>query len=240
LVHAGEVEVAMPAATACKLRVQGRRARIHRTGAKEMYDKLGVDGTVRRTALKLAGCSKIFNSRTEMLRELNTTGIPSNDALRRKRLKGLRRKIRPSPCEEDNGEGGCTVKAVGPVPSVVERLQEWDEKRKRKVLVRLERQRQMEEAQLDAARSVCLFAPRGDASDRSQRKVALTSDETEALLQRMTAHSNKRVERNREFDARISEGMRKLEHYSAAHRHGADMSSVLKRRPSSAARIRKP
>mmetsp|Transcript_56855 Transcript_56855/g.91989 ORF Transcript_56855/g.91989 Transcript_56855/m.91989 type:complete len:142 (-) Transcript_56855:477-902(-) len=62
----------------------------------------------------------------------------------------------------------------------------------------------MEEAQLDAARSVSLFAPRGDASDRLQRKAALTSDETEVLLQHMAAHSNKRAERNREFDAQIS------------------------------------
>ena len=62
----------MPAAVACKLRVEGRRARIHRTGAKELYDKLGFDGTVRRSSFKLAGCSKVYASRTEMLRELNT------------------------------------------------------------------------------------------------------------------------------------------------------------------------
>jgi hypothetical protein len=32
------------------------------------------DGTFGQTKLKLAGCSKIYASRTEMLKELNTTG----------------------------------------------------------------------------------------------------------------------------------------------------------------------
>ena len=41
---------------------------------------------------QLAGCAKVYPSRTEMLRELNTTGIPTHDALRRQKLQSLKRK----------------------------------------------------------------------------------------------------------------------------------------------------
>jgi hypothetical protein len=206
LVHRGEVEVPMPAAVACKLIVEGRRARIHRTGTKELYDKLGFDGTVRRATLKLAGCSKVYSSRTEMLKELNTTGIPSNDALQRKRLEKLRRRNRPLSLPGDQGGEGGQEPADLPF---MERQLQWEEKRRLKVAERLARKREKEEAEVEAARA--LLAPREAAERAFDGKTALSSRQTEALLERMQADSQKRADRIRDFDARIAEGMRKLQ-----------------------------
>ena len=246
LVYKGEVEVAMPAAVACKLRVEGRRARIHRTGAKELYDKLGVDGTVRRSCLKLAGCSKVYSTRTEMLRELNTCGVPSADKLRQDRLNKFRQRKRqalPPPAVGADGE-------VKPLASVMERLQEWEEKRKLKLLQRLQHQRELEEAELQAARALPSFAKAkgGKASDAIEtayaapaRKGTLTNDETQSLLQRMDADAHKRAEKLREFDTRIWEGMSKLLSHTGDHLNGAPSLARLQKRrsrPNSAARAR--
>jgi len=242
--------VAMPAAVACKLRVEGRRARIHRTGAKELYDKLGFDGTVRRSSFKLAGCSKVYASRTEMLRELNTCGVPSTDKLQKERLNKLKQRKRQALLPAAAGAGG----EGKPVASVIERLQEWEEKRKAKVLQRLQRQRELEEAELEAARAAPLFARTkskiGKDDDCEQafaapmlptRKGTLTSDETQSLLQRMDADAQKRAEKQREFDSRIWEGMSKLLSYTGDRLHKAPSRARLEKRqsrPSSAARAR--
>ena len=246
LVYKGEVEVAMPAAVACKLRVEGRRARIHRTGAKELYDKLGVDGTVRRSCLKLAGCSKVYSTRTEMLRELNTCGVPSADKLRQDRLNKFRQRKRQAlqpPAVGADGE-------VKPLASVMERLQEWEAKRKFKLHQRLQRQRELEDAELQAARALPSFAKAkgGKASDAIEtahaapaRKSTLTNYETQSLLQRMDADAQKRAEKLREFDTRIWEGMSKLLSHTGDHLNGAPSLARLQKRrsrPNSAARAR--
>jgi len=214
LIHRGEVEVSMPAALACKLTVTGRKIRIHRTGQKELYDTLGFEGTVKRSALKLAGCAKVYPSRTEMLRELNTTGIPTHDALRRQKLQSLKRKTLAR-LREGKGDG----------PDVLERMREWQEKKKSKILEQLRRVRAEEEAEIDASRrrprssalrvessvhSASEAVKDGAVTWASKTAKSLTSLETDSLLSRMQADTCKRVARIRDHNQRILEGMRKL------------------------------
>ena len=177
-----------------------------------------------------------------MLRELNTVGIPSADMLRRKRINGLRRKR-----VEHKGEGDGSEAGEGESKSVVDRLREWEEKRKLKVLQRLQRQREAEDEELQLARASSFggksvgsrllrlgsaaggsggggaegeLDQAGEAAEgglRQRRKTQLSSGETEALLQRMNADAQKRAERNREHDDRIREGMQKLLQYTNQH-----------------------
>ena len=73
----------------------GNRPTSHR---REIQRELGLVGEIHaRTNMscahtQLAGCAKVYPSRTEMLQELNTTGIPTHDALRRQKLQSLKRK----------------------------------------------------------------------------------------------------------------------------------------------------
>ena len=54
--------------------MQGRRCKIHKPSLKELYDKLGMQGTERRGTFKVTGSKLVFETRAEMLHALNTTG----------------------------------------------------------------------------------------------------------------------------------------------------------------------
>lgn len=223
--HRGEVEVEMPAAVASKLTVVGRKIRVHRTGERELFDKLGFEGTAKRSSLKLAGCPKVYSSRTEMLRELNTIGLPTYESMRRQRIKSLRRR-RPwsaATSNADGGEGGdgvCgKVAAAGVVPDFVERFKEWEAKRRAKVEAK---QLERLESEGQGVVSVgCAGPEQLTATHRApgavvRSKTSLSTLETEALLARMQADSQRRVQRLRDFDERIAQGTQKLLRYLGA------------------------
>jgi hypothetical protein len=212
LVHRGEVEVEMPAAVASKLTVLGRKARVHRIGAKQLYDKLGFEGTVKRSTLKLAGCPKVYSSRTEMLRELNTTGLPTYESARRDRLKRLKtqRHRRPwsaAPADaSERGEGmGAAERSEGVAVAVdlLDRFKAWEAKRKAKVEALKAQKEANEEARMqEGLKSESQAVGGGGLRLRSvlDRRSPLTSRETDALLTRMQVREQQRrgTERKKE------------------------------------------
>ncbi|KAJ1484556.1 tubulin-tyrosine ligase family-domain-containing protein, partial [Baffinella frigidus] len=118
LVHRGEVEVSMPVSLMGKLKVQGRSARIHRPGQKELYISLGLDGTRRKTAIKVVGFKKVFESRTEMLKEMNLMPPAPPPFSRPSAMRLVKRAT-------SEGRGG-------EMPQVVDRMREWADAKARK------------------------------------------------------------------------------------------------------------
>ena len=87
-----------------------------------MYVSLGLEGTRRKAAIRVAGISRVFESRTELLRAMNADAPPQPrlpPPPRGRRAAKLLRRAPRTACEEPGG--------------VVERMQEWAALKARKV-----------------------------------------------------------------------------------------------------------
>mmetsp|Transcript_47352 Transcript_47352/g.148079 ORF Transcript_47352/g.148079 Transcript_47352/m.148079 type:complete len:749 (+) Transcript_47352:297-2543(+) len=174
LIHRGESEIAMPRTIASKLYVEGTRVKIRRPGMKELFSKLGMDGTQRKSSIKITGSKKVYESRTEMLRDLNTA-IPQ--------LPPRFRFTEP---------GRQKTSSVKDVSNLIERLNKWNEERKAKLMDK----KLKEEGEPDMLGA----APR----------TRLNRNDMQSFLSRMDRHASRRVDKLKDFDARVIEGLRKL------------------------------
>ena len=116
--------------------------------ALQLINKLGMDGTERKSTLRLAGSSKVWSSRWEMLKEINTMApiIPLYQRQKRK----VKRTAPRDDGASANAERGDAKPAAA--PSVADRMREWEEAKRAKVEERLRRQRELEAAALAALR----------------------------------------------------------------------------------------
>ncbi|EKX47494.1 hypothetical protein GUITHDRAFT_152129 [Guillardia theta CCMP2712] len=164
----------MPRTIASKLYVEGTRVKIRRPGMKELFSKLGMDGTQRKSSIKITGSKKVYESRTEMLRDLNTA-IPQ--------LPPRFRFTEP---------GRQKTSSVKDVSNLIERLNKWNEERKAKLMDK----KLKEEGEPDMLGA----APR----------TRLNRNDMQSFLSRMDRHASRRVDKLKDFDARVIEGLRKL------------------------------
>uniref|UniRef100_A0A7S0EH49 Tubulin--tyrosine ligase-like protein 9 n=1 Tax=Hanusia phi TaxID=3032 RepID=A0A7S0EH49_9CRYP len=174
LIHRGECEITMPKTSASKLCVEGTRVKIRRPGMKEFISKLGMDGTQRKSSIKISGSSKVYESRTQMLRDLNTSTPQLPPRFR---------------FTEPSKSKSSSVKEIS---SLIERLNKWEEERKAKLLekkIKEEREPEAEQA-----------AP----------KARLSRDNMQSFLLRMDGYASRRVDKVKNFNARVMEGVQKL------------------------------
>ena len=151
--------------------------------------KLGMDGTQRKSSIKITGSKKVYESRTEMLRDLNTA-IPQLPP--RFRFTEPGRQKTSSVKDVSNLIEVTPSLPVGATDIACKRLNKWNEERKAKLMDKKLKE-ESEPEMLGAA-------PR----------TRLNRNDMQSFLSRMDRHATRRVDKLKDFDARVIEGLRKL------------------------------